>query len=298
MYTQFFGNYLLKQGYVNQEQLFGAMQKKSEVRMKLGTLAIHKGYMTAEEVDATVIAQTHQDIKFGELAIMFGYLTEEQVDELIHSQSPDFLLLGQILVDEGVLTNSELEKSITEYRSANEVIDLDMTDGNKEAVDKLFEHFFQASNTPISRFGRMYFELIFNNFIRFIGDDFTPQSISDCKAYPVEKAVRQQVNGAYSVTAYIGMDESTAIRFASRYVGETFDEFDEYVQASLEDFLNLHNGLFIVNVSNEASVELTLSAPEVVDIPLIEFEHKTWDFQILYSFGIVHFLLEVIKTCE
>ena len=40
-----------------------------------------------------------------------------------------------------------------------------------------------------------------------------------------------------------------------RYVKDHFIDYDEYVQASLEDFLNLQNGLFIVNVSNDSSTE-------------------------------------------
>ena len=72
MYTQFFGNYLLSNGYVTQEQLFSAMQRQADNHLKLGTLAIHAGYMNASEVDDTVIHQTHQDRKFGELAVELG----------------------------------------------------------------------------------------------------------------------------------------------------------------------------------------------------------------------------------
>lgn len=298
MYTQFFGNYLLSNGIVNQEQLFNAMQKQGEVRMKLGTLAIHKGYMTADEVDATVIEQTHQDKRFGELAIELGYMTNDQVIELLKSQSPDFLLLGQILVDEGVFTNTDLEKIITDYRSQNEMIDLEMTVDNQAAIEQLFNNFFITSEAEMTKLGRMYCELLFNNFVRFVGDDFTPLSISEINVFPTAKCVMQPVQGDYSVVSYIDMEESTAIEFASRYAGETFTEFDEYVQASLEDFLNLHNGLFIVNVSNEASMELSIGAPELVEGPLIEFEHQTFQFPVLYPFGTVNFLLEVRKTCN
>lgn len=298
MYTQFFGNYLLAQGFINQEQLFAAMQKQSETRMKLGTLAIHAGYMTAAEVDSTVIEQTHQDKKFGELAIELGYLTEEQVLELLKSQSPDFLLLGQILVDDGIITNSDLENIITDYRSDNEMIDLDMTFESREAVTKLFDNFFITSETPISKLGQMYCELLFNNFIRFVGDDFTPLTITECDAFPVERCVSQQVSGNYSVVSYISMDDATAIEFASRYVGDRFEEYDEYVQASLEDFLNLHNGLFIVNVSNDSSMELSISAPETVTDAALIFDTTTYDFPVLYSFGTVHFILQVLKSDE
>ena len=65
MYTQFFGNYLLSNGYVTRDELFSAMQRQADQHLKLGTLAIHAGYMTASQVDDTVIHQTHQDRKFG-----------------------------------------------------------------------------------------------------------------------------------------------------------------------------------------------------------------------------------------
>lgn len=298
MYTQFFGNYLLSKGYINQEQLFSAMQKQSEVRMKLGTLAIHAGYMTAEEVDYTVIAQTHQDKKFGELAIEFGYLTNDQVLELLKVQGPDFLLIGQILVDEGIISNTQLENIIADYRSQNEMIDLEMTIDNRNILDKLFDNFFIASETSISKLGKMYCELLFNNFVRFIGDDFTPLAISECNAFPVDKCVCQSVEGVYAITSYLNMEESAAIEFASRYAGEAFLEFDEYVQASMEDFLNLLNGLFIVNVSNEESLELSIDAPEQVESEILDFSEHTYVFPVLYPFGTIHFILEVHKGAE
>ena len=42
---------------------------------------------------------------------------------------------------------------------------------------------------------------------------------------------------------------------------EELYEFDEYVSASMEDFLNLHNGLYSVNMSNDYSMELHLQPP-------------------------------------
>lgn len=296
MYTQFFGNYLLEKSYVNQEQLFSAMKKLASERMRLGTLAIHAGYMSASEVDRVVIEQTHEDKKFGEIAIEFGYLSEDQVVELLKSQSPDFLLLGQILVDDGVLSNQDLENIIADYRSQNELIDLDMTVESHETVKRLIDIFIRESNTNVTTFGKMYIELLFNNFLRFIGEDFTPVSTENITEFPPECCVYQSVEGIYSAKSYISMDKATAIEFASRYVGDTFEEYDEYVQASLEDFLNLHNGLFIVNLSNDSSTELTISTPTQIEEPLLCFENSTFHFPIMYSFGTVHFIFEVIDT--
>jgi CheY-specific phosphatase CheX len=109
---------------------------------------------------------------------------------------------------------------------------------------------------------------------------------------PVSCCVKQAINGEYAVNSYISMDRTTAVAFASRYVNERFETFDEYVQASLEDFLNLQNGLFTVNISNDSSTELTLTAPEHIESSTITFSGNTLYFPILYSFGRVEFFLE------
>lgn len=296
MYTQFFGTYLLSHQYISNEQLFSAMQKASRKHLKLGTLAIHEGYMTAEEVDYVLSLQTQFDKKFGELAIEQGFLTNDQVVELLRLQSPDFLLIGQTLVEDGILSNQELENIVTDYHSENEIYDLDINETSKELLTRLFKHFLVVSEHFLSSKGKMYIELFFNNLIRFIGDDFTPVHIEECTEFPTIYCTYQQVCGDYSLISYMDMDEATAIEFASRYANESFHEYNEYVQASLEDFLNLQNGLFAVNVSNESSCELSLSPLNFSNKGLLLFDYPAYHFPVLYSFGTIHIILELIHT--
>lgn len=291
MYTQFFGNYLLSKEYITNEQLFDALKEKSQKHTKLGTLAIHSGLMTAAEVDSVIVEQTHQDKKFGELTIEMGYLTNEQVKTLLNIQSPDFLLLGQILLDKGIIDNTTLEKIIKDYRHENEISDLDMVLEDKESVENLIEHFFSETSLKPSALDKMYIELLFNSFIRFVGDDYTPLSTELCENFSADCVVRQDICGEYAISTYIGMNQTTAINFASRYVKENFSVYDEYVQASLDDFLNLNNGLFTVNCSNDKALELTLSAPEHLDGEPLTFK-KAYKLKVLYPFGTVHFIIE------
>lgn len=295
MYAQFFGNYLLSRNVVTKEQLIQAMQKKSAEQIKLGTLAIHAGYMTANEVDRIVILQTHQDKRFGELAIQEGYLTELQVAELLRAQKPDFLLLGQVLVKDGLLNHQQLQDLIIDYQSENEIYDFDYSDETKETVRQLVEKFFIIAERPLSEYEVSFLRLLFNNLVRFIGDDFTLVSPSLCKEYPVNYCVSQNIMGAIPMKTYIDMPETTSIAFASRYVNDTFTEFDEYVQASLDDFLNLHNGLYTVNMSNDYSIELQLEPPVTETSELVTFETETYLLPIIYPFGMIHFIFELPK---
>lgn len=295
MYAQFFGNYLLSRNAITKEQLIHAMQKKSSEHIKLGTLAIHAGYMTANEVDQIVIMQTHQDKRFGELAVREGYLTEIQVAELLKQQNPDFLLLGQVLVDEGILDNNRLQTLMIEYQSDNELYEFNYSEETRETIKHLVENFFVVAERSLSTFELSFLHLLFNNLIRFIGDDFTPACPSSCREYPTNYCVSQRIKGEFSVKLYIDMPETSCIDFASRYVDDNFTEFDEYVQSSLEDFLNLHNGLFNVNMSNDSSIELELDPPVTETSELLTFENETYLLPVIYPFGMIHFLFETCK---
>ena len=283
MYTPFFGNFLLSKGYITNEQLFDALKEKAQKHAKLGTLAIHSGLMTAAEVDSVIVEQTHQDKKFGELTIEMGYLAGEQVKELLSIQSPAFLLLGQILLDKGIIDNTKIEKSIHDYRSENAISDLDMVLEDSDSINHLIGHLFNNTGIEPSAIDTMYLELLFNSFIRFVGDDYTPLSAEICDSFSADCMVRQDIKGSYAISTYIGMSQTTAINFASRYVKESFSVYDEYVQASLDDFLNLNNGLFLVNCSNDQALELTLTAPEHFDGQTLSF-NKACRLKLLYPF--------------
>lgn len=293
MYTQFFGNFLLSRNIVTSEQLIAAINEEATSHIKLGTLALYHNLMTANEIDDIIVAQTHEDKHFGELAIERHYLTVEQVTHLLSEQSPEYLLLGQILIEQGIITNTDLEDLIIDYESEHEIYDLDLQIDQKEQVTKLIRHYFKLKDMENSELYESYLTLLFNNLIRFIGADFTPLTPIQCNEFATQYSVVQHITGKYDITAAIDMNRKMAIEFASRYAMDTFVEFDEYVEASLEDFLNLHNGLFTVNMSNNYSVELQLSPLEKHEEDIIDVKPNavSYLFPVLYPFGTINFLL-------
>lgn len=292
MYTQFFGNYLLNRGVATTEQLVDAMKIQSSERLSIGTLAIHAGYMTASEVENVYILQTHHDIKFGELAVSEGYLTVEQVEELLHEQGPNYLLLGQTLVSNGVLTPTQLETLLLDYEAETDINTSDISVEQQENIHILVKNFLHMEDSIQEKYIVGYLSLFFNNLIRFIGDDFTPLSPILSPEVPLNYCVSQEISGDFNLVSCINMEPATAIEFASHYADDEFDEFDEYVQASIEDFLNLHNGLFNVNMSNNYSDELSLAAPITLTDPVYCPENvTTYLIPIAYSFGIMYLIL-------
>ena len=295
MYTQFFGNYLFSNGYVTKDQLINAIIRQPNELVQVSTLALYSGYMTAHEINFVIQEQDETGKKFSEIAIENGFLTKQQVVELLNLKSPDFLILGQVLINEEVFTFEEFENILTDYRSQNEFLDMELNEENRNDIQQLIEGFSIISETAIPNFGKAYLELFFNNLVRYIGDDFSTLPPSTCTEFATECCVSQLIEGGYRVNTYLNMDKETAISFAERYSNEVFTSFDEYVAASLEDILNLHNGLFIVNASNESSTELTIETIEYHTDSILEFDCPTFLFPICYPFGIIYFIMEVIS---
>lgn len=292
MYTQFFGEYLLRHGVVTTEQLMGAITKASSARIKLGTLAMHRGLMTAEEVDECIFLQSREDKRFGEIALERGYLSWEQVEELLRSQGADYLLLGQVMVEDGIFDNKEFEKLVNDYQAESEMYDLDSGFENKDKVRQLISKFFVLAEQPVSEYIIMYLNLLFNNLIRFIGDDFVPMMPEILKEYAGSNIVCQRIEATNTYTAMVDFPSDAALAFASRYAKEEFSEYDEYVAASLEDFLNLHNGLFSVNMSNEYSIECSLEPPYEEASGKVTGK-SIMKLPVVYPFGQVNLLITI-----
>lgn len=296
MFAQFFGNYLLNKKAVTPEQLNEAMSKLKSTRLKLGTLAIHEGLMTAAEVDEIVYLQSREDKRFGELAIARNYLTDEQVEDLLHVQRPDYLLLGQNLVDMGVLTNQKFQDLLLDYQNEAEIYDMDIE--SQADFEQLIKKFMLVSEQPVSDEMITYLKLFLNDLVRFIGEDFTPMAPVPASEYPVNFAIRQKIRGDFNADTYIDMPRETAVAFASRFASMEFNEFNEYVQAAIEDFLNLHNGLFGVNISNLRSLEVSLDPPAAFEEDLIELNANSFVIPFNFTFGCIHLIVAFRRRAE
>lgn len=289
MFAQFFGSYLLNNKAVSNEDLLEAISRLKKARIKLGTLAMHRGFMTAKEIDEVCMMQSREDKRFGEIAIARDYLTDSQVEELLKAQNPDYLLLGQILVDMNVLTNAQLEELFLKYQNETEIYDIDME--SQANFDQLMKKFLLVSERQMPTELVDYLKLFFNNLLRFVGEDFMPMSPVPSSEFPVNYAVEQQISGDVKKKTFIDMSKETAVIFASRFAKMEFKEFDEYVKASIEDFLNLNNGLYGVNISNNYSKEIALNPPTVVDKDILELPKDSYVIPFAYPFGTIHLIL-------
>ncbi len=294
MFAQFFGAFLLNNKLVSPETLAQAIDDKKNTRMRLGVLAINAGLMTAEQVEHVNVAQQSIDKRFGDLCVDFGYLTNSDVDRLLSEQPTDYLLLGQTLVNNGTLTNSQFEQAITAYKDQYQLSDDDISSNQNDKLSAIVKDFFHFNTAENARIYTDYVTLLFKSFIRFIGDDFTPMESSVANEAEAQYIVCQKIHGKYTAELAIACPKEEYISFAERFAKEDFMEVDEYVNEVVGEFLNVNNGLFVVNESNQSGIELSLEPQHYVHDGKVKFEHQAFCIPVAFAFGEVEFYISVV----
>lgn len=290
MFAQFFGGYLFNHKLCTAEDLTQAFEAKKHTRLRLGVLAINAGLMTAEQVEHVNITQQSVDKRFGDLAVELGYVTADDVEKLLAQQPTDYLLLGQTLVNNGALTNAEFEKAINDYKSENQLTD-DISDNQNETLHNLIKEFYHFDSAENARICTDYVTLLFKDIIRFIGDDFTPLEAAIVSSADAENIVVQKIKGSYDATLCICAEDAPYIAMAGRFAKESFTEADDFVNATIGEFLNVNDGLFVVNESNENGVELTLTPQEFIKNGSVSFTGTAFRIPVSFPFGTVYFII-------
>ncbi len=134
-------------------------------------------------------------------------------------------------------------------------------------------------------------ELLFN-LNRFVEDSAASQKLKGVKTLPENCFLSQNITGDYQAFTALYADEEVLTEFAARYSKFELDHYDSIVNELAADFMNLHNGLFVVNLSDTEDVESSLEPP-VLEPPAKPFtlHEKIWILPVKFSFGIVNFVL-------
>jgi len=293
MLTQFFGNYLLQKNIINSGQLMKALEYKKNSSNKLGSLAVNAGYMTETEVEDVHSMQTRLDKRFAELAIQLGYLTSQQAEELLKMQKFGYVMLGNAIITLGFSNEATINEAVNSYEKEFNLDPTNILSAGQEIIEQMVSKFYGLSNEGKENYVKDYATLLIKNIIRFIGSDCSLlSSVNSLPAIENPSTSYQSITGEFASSTCICADSDVFAAFAARYAGQEFENDKEFINASVSDFLNLHNGLFTVNTSNTYNVDLELKPPyEEEELP--ETSDKSYIIPIQFTFGVVYFIFTV-----
>lgn len=262
MFNQYFGSYLLNHGIITPDKLKQALDLCESTHVKLGVLAMNANLMNASQVAEVQNLQKSMDKKFGEIAVMKGYLTESQVQELLKEQRSGHMVLSQVLVDRGFLSLEQLEEALKGYREQSGFTPEQLQAIEAGDIDNLVKAFLAGADDPYGLIVQSFLALLLKNMVRFLNQTPRIDRPLDQPALDVHILVSQHIKGELTLSTALAMDDAMFFEVARRYSGMHIENETELAEASVTEFLNLNNGLFIVNMDN-AGVSLSLEPPLV-----------------------------------
>ncbi|MBB3111113.1 hypothetical protein FHS18_003181 [Paenibacillus phyllosphaerae] len=262
MFTQYFGHYLLNRNIVSLIQLQEAMEQLENTRVKLGVLSVNAGYMSAARAEEVHQLQARMDKRFGEIAVERGYMTEEQLEQLLGMQKEGHLVLGQALIDQGAITLDQFTAALEQYK-ADHLLSDDQFEAIKNGnIEELIAAVLKLDASIDQPWFREYLSLFAKNMIRFIDPMLYLEVNAVPQGYQSEWLVSQNIEGTVTLFTALSMNEGAFLRTASAYAQEEIQAPGELAEASVGEFLNLHNGLFLVSMSNQG-IELGLKPQQI-----------------------------------
>ena len=289
MFSKYFGHYLLNRELLTREQLEDALEFQKSVHVKFGVMAVDEAYMTPLQVEEVHEKQKQVDKRFGEIAVELGYLTNEQVERLITNQKQGHLFLAQALVDRGYMTIEQFGAALKDYKDENSLSDDQFNAIRNGNIELLVEKILGENGEEHKlKFGQ-YLSLFAKNMIRFIDDQVFFETVVYDDLQPENWIVRQVIVGEAPLFTAIGSNKEVFLHVASVYAEEELTEVDELAEDAVSEFLNLHNGIYLVNMSNWGT-ELTMKPQEVVknatvsgDVFLVTVNTSKGPFQLILS---------------
>ena len=160
-----------------------------------------------------------------------------------------------------------------------------------------FSKILEASNYSklpnMSEFVRTYIEKLVYNISMYVDADFTLGSVEILNDFSGKCELSQAITGVPSAYSCVDGKEDALVTFAEHYSHLGIKSFDMLAREAILDFLNLHNGLFVVMLSKNNICELSLDAPkqsENLSLDLSKYKSITV-IPVMFSYGTVKFFL-------
>lgn len=266
MINLYLGNYLLRNRLIEKDTLRSMLDLQQGTHLRVGVLAMHEGLMTAEEVEEVHEMQSKVDKKFGEIAVAKGYLTDGQVDDLLHLQARSGAQLTQVLLDRNIFTAREMDEILAKYRRENDLTIEEETALNQGDVGKMMGpnivHQCHLAGCAASKEIVAAGALFIRNLIRFI-DRRVVLDLDEEQPLGKELfVVEQNIQGELPLKTAIAMHEDMFRMMAKKHARMDMKDDEALAEASVLEFLNLHNGLFTVWLS-ENEIKSSLEPPRI-----------------------------------
>lgn len=164
---------------------------------------------------------------------------------------------------------------------------------NKKSVSRILESSNYLSLPGMSDFVRTYIEKLVYNINMYVEPEFSLGNVEILSGFSGKVELSQQITGVPSAYSCVEGRDDVLVKFAENYSHLGVKSFDVLAREAILDFLNLHNGLFVVMLSKNNICELSLDAPKQngnFTVDLASYKTITV-IPVMFSYGTVKFYL-------
>ena len=236
MNSLYFAQYLVNEDVLDQQEIKDILKACEETVPGLAVVALAEGAIPASKL--AELAPFEKDA-FPKLAVSEGVLFASQLEKLQEVHATDGLRLAQALLDSEKMDFVEIKEAVRRIASDNEELSVEL------------ESYAEFT------------ELFMRSFMRFMD---TPAIVNYCEpdyeGMFASHIISQRLSGQVSFVSGIYASDKIFVEMAKRYSREEIDDADEMAEDSISEFLNVVNGLFVVDLGKR-DLDLDLEAPRI-----------------------------------
>lgn len=246
MGNRYFSQYLLNAGVLDAGNISDVMPKSAHAVPQLHILAMQQHLLSESQVEE--LSTADDVVKTLEEAKM---LSDAQIESLKNTVPGRDARVAQTLLDEHIADLKTIERCFREY-------DNDELHPIKDAVKKIVSKYEEMN--PVADIYGEYTEMFVGALQRFMNTDAVVLTEATDLDFAGTRIVSQSMGGQLSLAVAVLAKNQMFLEMARRYSGEDLTELDELAEDSLAEFINVLNGLYIVNLSGR-DLDMDLDMP-------------------------------------
>lgn len=246
MGNRYFSQYLLNAGVLDAGNISDVMPKSAHAVPQLHILAMQQHLLSESQVEE--LSTADDVVKTLEEAKM---LSDAQIESLKNTVPGRDARVAQTLLDEHIADLKTIERCFREY-------DNDELHPIKDAVKKIVSKYEEMN--PVADIYGEYTEMFVGALQRFMNTDAVVLTEATDLDFAGTRIVSQSMGGQLSLAIAVLAKNQMFLEMARRYSGEDLTELDELAEDSLAEFINVLNGLYIVNLSGR-DLDMDLDMP-------------------------------------
>ncbi len=242
--------YFLNEGVMSLEQIEPLLPKMRTKRIQLPVVALRQRMVAPGVLDEIGSVTTEV---FKEIALEKGLLTSEQIEELSQESGGESLHFAQYLLDEGILDFTELDVYFQEREHMKEL-------PVHYAIRTLCGEQLELESAFYSDFMEIFMDSLMDFLRAPAVISLEPVSEKVFSTELATHAASQCMNGDVSIVTGILAENDKFLELASRYSEENLTEIDEIAIDSIQEFMNVVNGIYSIQLA-ERGIEVDLEVP-------------------------------------